>query len=284
MSTSNAHQQSLVDVGSETYPPMLKKGSYIPWASRFRHYLNQKRDTRKFLNNSVDDGPYVFKMIQPNENEDPRPETEDDLTGDALKQYEADIKAINLILISIPNDIYNLETRFNNMFDQSTAEPGESLVLVYNCFAQLMNDLKRNKINLPTQYEKIAIASRVKKLEKTHDPFALVANTSSSRSLPTYYVTHPPSMVDYDDEYQGETFQNDSEYSLTSAMMLLARAITQRYSTLINNQIRSSSNTRNQAVVQDDKVNIQSNNVRNDGRSARRLSIVQEDTAGGSNV
>ncbi|GKE01110.1 hypothetical protein Tco_1389093 [Tanacetum coccineum] len=27
--------------------------------------------------------------------------------GDALKQYEADIKAMNLILISIPNDIYN---------------------------------------------------------------------------------------------------------------------------------------------------------------------------------
>ncbi|GJS29157.1 hypothetical protein Tco_0489777 [Tanacetum coccineum] len=36
-----------------------------------------------------------------------RPETEDDFMGDDLKQYEADIDAMNLILISIPNDIYN---------------------------------------------------------------------------------------------------------------------------------------------------------------------------------
>ncbi|GKD86120.1 hypothetical protein Tco_1357274 [Tanacetum coccineum] len=110
--------------------------------------------------------------IKPNENEDPRPETEDDLTGDALKHYEADIEAMNLILISIRNDIYNSvdachttqemclrverqmqgtaltvvdrETRFNNEFDHFTAEPGESLMSVYK------NDLKRNKIDLPT--------------------------------------------------------------------------------------------------------------------------------------
>ncbi|GKD71116.1 hypothetical protein Tco_1325206, partial [Tanacetum coccineum] len=43
MSTSSAHQQSLADVGSETHPPMLERGSYISWASRFRRYLNRKR-------------------------------------------------------------------------------------------------------------------------------------------------------------------------------------------------------------------------------------------------
>ncbi|GKF91867.1 hypothetical protein Tco_0275568, partial [Tanacetum coccineum] len=107
MSTSSAHQQSLADAGSETRPPMLERGSYIPWASRFRRYLNRKRETRKFLNHSIDVGPYEFKMIQPDTNQDPRLETEDDLTGDDLKQYEADIEAMNLILISIPNDIYN---------------------------------------------------------------------------------------------------------------------------------------------------------------------------------
>ncbi|GJS04035.1 retrovirus-related pol polyprotein from transposon TNT 1-94 [Tanacetum coccineum] len=313
MLTSNTHQKSLADAGSETRPPMLERGSYIPWASRFRRYLNRKRETRKFLNNSIDNGPYVFKTIKPNENEDPRPKTEDDLTGDALKQFKADIEAMNLILISIRNDIYNSvdacqttqemwlrverlmqgtaltvvdrETRFNNEFDHFTAEPGESLVSVYNHFAQLMNDLKRNKIDLPTQYEKIVIASRVKKLEKTHDPLALVAHTSSSRSSHVYYATHPSSVVDYDDEYQGKTFQNDPEDSLTSAMMLLARAITtQRYSTLTNNRLRSSSNTRNQAVVQADRVNFQSKNVGNDGRIARRSYNVQEETAEGSNV
>ncbi|GKD81559.1 hypothetical protein Tco_1348398 [Tanacetum coccineum] len=51
--------------------------------------------------------------------------------------------------------------------------------------------------------QKIVIASRVKKLEKTHDPLALFAHTSSSsRSPPAYYVTHPPYVVDYDDEWK----------------------------------------------------------------------------------
>ncbi|GJX89871.1 hypothetical protein Tco_0343197 [Tanacetum coccineum] len=60
--------------------------------SRFRRHLNRKRETRKFLNNSIDIGLYVFKEIKPIENEDPRPETKDDLTGDNLKQFEADTK------------------------------------------------------------------------------------------------------------------------------------------------------------------------------------------------
>ncbi|GKA92483.1 hypothetical protein Tco_0814408 [Tanacetum coccineum] len=48
---------------------------------------------------------------------------------------------------------------------------------------------------------------------------------------------------------------------LTTAMMLSPRAITQRYSTPTNNRLRTSSNTRNQAVIQDCRVDIQSKNV-----------------------
>ncbi|GKE13096.1 hypothetical protein Tco_1416647, partial [Tanacetum coccineum] len=61
------------------------------------------------------------------------------------------------------------------------------------------------------QYEKLVIASRAKKAANTHDPLALVAHTSSSssQSPPPYYLTHPPSMVDYDDDYQREIFGDD---------------------------------------------------------------------------
>ncbi|GKE53499.1 hypothetical protein Tco_1488655 [Tanacetum coccineum] len=37
------------DAESETRPPMLERGSYIPWESRFIRYLNLERETRKFL-------------------------------------------------------------------------------------------------------------------------------------------------------------------------------------------------------------------------------------------
>nr|GEX13768.1 hypothetical protein [Tanacetum cinerariifolium] len=152
----------------------------------------------------------------------------------------------------------DMETRYNNEFDQFVAKPGEALKLVN--------------------------ASRAKKLENSHDPLTLVEHTgSSSRNPSPYYVTHPSSVVDYVEDYQEDTFQNNSEDPLTSTMMLLSRAITQRYSNPTNNHLRTFSNTRNQAIVQADRVNIQSKNSSNDGRNTRR-SYVQEEIIEGNNV
>ncbi|GJV79188.1 copia protein [Tanacetum coccineum] len=292
-------------------------------------------------------------MFIPNNSTVPKLQTVEDLQGDALLHYDAEMDLMNLILLSIPNDIYNSmdactsakdmwkrverlmrgtiqnkvdrETRFTNEFDQFVAEPGEALVSVYNRFAQLMNDLERNDMHFPIvtintkflnslqpewlkyvtqvrlakrltvdtfddlfdylqQFEKLVNVSRAKKLEKSHDPLALVAHTgSSSRNTSSYYVTHPTSVVDYEDEYQQDDVHTNSEDPLASAMLLLARAITQNFSTLTNNHLRTSSNTRNQAIIQGDRVNIQSRNSGNAGRNNRRA-YVQEEIVEGSNA
>ncbi|GJW31551.1 hypothetical protein Tco_0051583 [Tanacetum coccineum] len=71
------------------------------------------------------------------------------------------------------------------------------------------------------QFEKLVNASRAKKLEKSHDSLQLVAHTgSSSKTTTPYYITHPSSVVDYDDDYQGDAVQNNSDDPLTSAMIL----------------------------------------------------------------
>ncbi|GKA33435.1 hypothetical protein Tco_0719864 [Tanacetum coccineum] len=138
MSTSKTYQQSLADAGSETRPPMLERGSYIPWASRFRRYINRKRENRKWLNKALDEGPYQFEMFIPNNSTVLKLQTTEDLQGDALLHYDAEMELMNLILLSIPNDIYN------------------------------------------SQLEKLVNVSRAKKLEKSHDPLALVAHTAPS--------------------------------------------------------------------------------------------------------
>nr|GEW51685.1 hypothetical protein [Tanacetum cinerariifolium] len=61
-------------------------------------------------------------------------------------------------------------------------------------------------------------------------------------------------------------------------MMFFPCEIAQRYSPPTNNRFRSSLNTRNQAVVQADRLNIQSINVRNGGRISRRSSNTQEES------
>nr|GEZ93885.1 hypothetical protein [Tanacetum cinerariifolium] len=101
------HQQSLADAGSETCSPMLERGSYVPWSSRFMRFIEQKRDTRMFLKRSISEGPCEMKMIPSTDTAVERPHKENDLTGDDLKQYKADIKEMNLILLTILNDIYN---------------------------------------------------------------------------------------------------------------------------------------------------------------------------------
>ncbi|GJT51971.1 retrovirus-related pol polyprotein from transposon TNT 1-94 [Tanacetum coccineum] len=261
MSTSKTYQQSLADAGSET------------------------RGKQSGVTEALDE-------------------------GDALLYYDVEMELMNMILLSIPNDIYNFvdactsakdmwkrverlmrgtiqnkvdrETRFTNEFDQFVAEPGEALVSVYNRFAQLMNDLERN--HTKSQSLLFWILPRAKKLEKSHDPLALVAHTgSSSRNTSSYYVTHPTSVVDYEDEYQQDDVHTNSEDPLASAMLLLARAITQNFSTPTNNRLRTSSNTRNQAIIQGDRVNIQSRNSGNTGRNNRRA-YVQEEIVEGSNA
>ncbi|GJX00189.1 retrovirus-related pol polyprotein from transposon TNT 1-94 [Tanacetum coccineum] len=120
------------------------------------------------------------------------------------------------------------------------------------------------------QFEPHVQASKSKKVAKNHDPLAILAhsNASSSQSHANssyspqpYYVTHPSSVADYEDENQVELQGDSQEDKLTTAMMLLARAITQKFSTPTNNRLRTSSNTRNQAVIQDGIGNDKSNQI-----------------------
>ncbi|GKF87704.1 hypothetical protein Tco_0258581, partial [Tanacetum coccineum] len=129
---------------------------------------------------------------------------------------------------------------------------------------------------------------------KNHDPLALLAHSNASLSQShaksyyssqPYYVTHPSS-VDYEDEYQWELQGDSQEDKLTTAMMLLARSITQKFYIPTNNHLRTSSNTRNQAVVQDGRVDIQTKNAGyggNGNRNAWRQNRNQAFNAGNGN-
>ncbi|GJV94225.1 hypothetical protein Tco_1542038 [Tanacetum coccineum] len=145
------------------------------------------------------------------------------------------------------------------------------------------------------QFEPHVLASKARKAAKNHDPLALLAhsNASSSQSHPSYshspqpyYVTHPSLVVDYEEDYQGKLQGDSQEDKRTTVMMLLARAITQKFSTPTNNRLRTSSNTRNQAVIQDGRVDIQTKNAgygENGNRNAGRQNRNQVFNAGNGN-
>ncbi|GJV63905.1 integrase, catalytic region, zinc finger, CCHC-type containing protein [Tanacetum coccineum] len=233
MSTSKTYQQSIADAGSKNRPPMLERGSYIPCASRFRRYLNRKRDNRKWLLKALDEGPYGFKNFVLEGSTIPRLQTAEDLEGDDLLLHDAEMEVMNMILLSIPNEIYN-------SVDACTS---------------------------------------------AKDMWKRVAKhgSSSRQSISYYVVTSYCLWLIMMMSYQQDDVHNNSEDPLVSAMLLLAKAITQNFSNPTNNRLRASSNTRNQAIIQGDRVNIQSRNSGNTGRNNRRA-YVQEEVVEGMNA
>ncbi|GJW20889.1 hypothetical protein Tco_0031511 [Tanacetum coccineum] len=76
------------------------------------------------------------------------------------------------------------------------------------------------------------------------------SSSSYSHSPQPYYVTHPSSVVDYEEDYQGELQWDSQEDKLTTAMMLLAQAITQKFSIPTNNHLRYGRNGNRNARIQ----------------------------------
>ncbi|GJR55793.1 integrase, catalytic region, zinc finger, CCHC-type containing protein [Tanacetum coccineum] len=196
-------------------------------------------------------------MFIPNNSTVPKLQTAEYLQGDALLYYDVEMELMNLIFISIPNDIYNFvdactsakdmwkrverlmrgtiqnkvdrATRFKTKFDSVCAKPGS--------FCDYQHQ----------QFEKLVNVSRAKKLEKSHDPLALVAHTgSSSRNTSSYYVTYLTSVVDYEDEYQQDDVHTNSEDHLRSVMLNSGNAGRNNRRAYVQEEIVEGSNAPNE--------------------------------------
>nr|GEV19867.1 hypothetical protein [Tanacetum cinerariifolium] len=160
-------QQDIYAAGSENRPPMLNKDNYVPWSSRIIIYA-RSRPNGKMIVDSIENGPYVRRMIAtPGEPDLP------ELTENDIKRMDADDQAIQTILLGLPEDVYadvdSCETakeiwervrqmmkgsdigeqekkpKLFNEWEKFTATDGESIESYYHRFMQLMNNLKRNK-------------------------------------------------------------------------------------------------------------------------------------------
>ncbi|GJZ57480.1 putative ribonuclease H-like domain-containing protein [Tanacetum coccineum] len=232
---------------------------------------------------SIEKGPYERPLVtDPDDDKVQILEPLSKMTESNKKQYIADVKVMNYLLQAIPNDIYNLvdacknakeiwerikrlmlgsdvtnhvrHLRLIDEVDKFAAKEGESLESVYERLTTLVNIMDRNNVrsipvSINTKFLNCLQPEWSKYVTMSH------ANPSSSHSPQPYYVTHPSSVIDYEEYYQGELQGDSQEDKLTTAMMLLARAITQNFSTPTNNRLRTSSNTRNQAVIQDGRQN-----------------------------
>ncbi|GKC27845.1 retrovirus-related pol polyprotein from transposon TNT 1-94 [Tanacetum coccineum] len=213
--------------------------------------------------------------------------------GESLESvYE---RLTTLVNIMDRNNVRHIPVSINTKF-LNCLQPEWSKYVTMVCHNQTGDTVSCDVLyDSLVQFEPHVLASKAKKAAKNHDPLALIAHSNasssqshahSSSSPQPYYVTHPSLVVDYENEYQGELQEDSKKDKLTTAMMLLARAIAQKFSTPTNNCLRTSSNIRNQAVIQDGRVDIQTKNAGyggNGNKNAGRQSRNQTFNAGFGN-
>ncbi|GJQ94903.1 integrase, catalytic region, zinc finger, CCHC-type containing protein [Tanacetum coccineum] len=222
---------------------MLEKHLYDSWKSRMELYMMNRPHGRMILA-SVEKGPLVWPSI-----------TEDGVTR--LKEYveltpaeaiqaDCDIKAINIILQGLPTEIYarwesnigERECKLYDEFDKFTYKKGETLHEYYLRFTLLLNDMNIYKMPLE-QFQ---------------------VNTKFLNTLPDEWskFVQQPEFSQPDSGLVVPVFQkgDDPIDAINHMMSFLTVVVTSRYPTT-NNQLRTSSNPRQQATIYDGKVTVQ---------------------------
>ncbi|GKA36037.1 hypothetical protein Tco_0722528 [Tanacetum coccineum] len=242
----------MIVAGADNRPPMLDKPQYESWKSRMKLYI-QGKDHGRIILNLVENGPLVWPTVE-QEDGNVRLKTYEELSDKEKLQADCDLKATNIVLQGLPPDVYALvnhhkiakdiwdrvkllmqgtslsrqerECKLYDEFDKLSHVKGETLYQYYLWFAQLINDM--NIIQMTMQPVQV--------------------NTKFLNSLPQ----------EWDSGLAVPTFLpgDDPIACMNKEMAFLSAVFSPRFPST-NNQLRSSSNLRDQATVQDGRVTVQ---------------------------
>ncbi|GJY22289.1 hypothetical protein Tco_0394855 [Tanacetum coccineum] len=261
--------------GADNRPPMLEKNMYDSWKSRMELYMLNRQHGRMILE-SVENGPLIWPSIE--ENGVTRPKRYSELSPTEAIQADCDIKATNIILQGLPPEVYALvsnhkvakelweriqllmqgtsltkqerECKLYDEFDKFAYKKGETLRDFYLRFSLLLNDmniynmkLEQFQVNtkflntLPPEWSKFV--TDVKLVRDLH--------TTNVDQLHAYLGQH---------EYHANEKGDDPIDAINHMISFLTAFVTSRYPTT-NNQLKNSSNPRQQTTINNGKVTLQ---------------------------
>ncbi|GJX07290.1 copia protein [Tanacetum coccineum] len=230
------------------------------------------RQQGRLILESVENGPLIWPTIE--ENGVTRPKKYSKLSATEAIQADCDVKETNIILQGLPPEVYALVS--NHRIAKEVWERIQ-LLMQGTSLTKQERELNTNFLNtLPPEWSKFVTdvklvqdlhttnidqlhaylgkhefhANEVRLMhERNSDPLALVATHQMTQSP---YPTHQHS-------YQNSQFQphgDDPIDAINHMMSFLTAVVTSRYPTT-NNQLRNSSNPRQQATLNDGRVTLQ---------------------------
>ncbi|GJV75942.1 retrovirus-related pol polyprotein from transposon TNT 1-94 [Tanacetum coccineum] len=151
-----------------------------------------------------------------------------------------------------------------NKWERFTSTDGESIESYYHRFSNLMNDFKRNKHfpkkiasnlkflnNLQPEWSRHEVDDlRAKRLAKTHDSLALMANSNNPFNYPVFHQDQPSPSTYMQQPMPNPEDITDPTTTMNMALVLMAKAFKLNYSTPTNNNQRISSNLCNRQIAQ----------------------------------
>ncbi|GJZ79239.1 hypothetical protein Tco_0644076 [Tanacetum coccineum] len=178
---------NIMAAGSKDRPPMLGPGRYSQWRSRFLRYIDTKANG-EYLRKCIFDGPYKLTSVvieavaatvnAPAVPEHDEAETVHNMSEENKLYFKAEKEAIFFLLTGIGDEIYstvdacntanemwiaierlqqgeslNVQDVKTNLFwefGKFTSRDGESMESYYSRFYKLMNELKRNNLQVTT--------------------------------------------------------------------------------------------------------------------------------------
>ncbi|GKB42996.1 hypothetical protein Tco_0887938 [Tanacetum coccineum] len=280
--------------GADNRPPMLEKDMYDSWKSIMELYMMNRQHGRMILE-SIENAPLIWPSIE--ENRVTRPKKYSELSATEVIQADCDVKATNIILQGLPPEVYALvsnhkvakelweriqllmqgtsltkqerECKLYDEFDKFSYRKGETLRDFYLRFSLLLNDmniynmkLEQFQVNtkflntLPPEWSKFV--TDVKLVRDLH--------TTNINQLHAYLGQHEfhANEVFHHNAYSSPSSIPQIEYASTVNQqqhqpefpLLDLAVVTSRYLTT-NNQLRNSSNPRQQATINDGRITLQ---------------------------
>nr|GEV27893.1 retrovirus-related Pol polyprotein from transposon TNT 1-94 [Tanacetum cinerariifolium] len=219
---------------------MLEKSMYDLWASRIRLFIKGKKNGRMMLN-SIDEGPLVHPTVV-GENGQTRPKKYSKLTKAQQLQDDCDVQATNMILYSLPPDVYALVNHQEAAKDIWDRSPQPSVPSMHPPPSSIHTNLCITYSSSTTSHSSqstITIISPQPFITPsvTQQPQVEFPQLDSGLAVPTFQ--------------QGENLIE----CINKAMAFLS-VVASRFPPS-NNQLRTSSNPKNQANIQDERVTIQ---------------------------
>ncbi|GJY33611.1 integrase, catalytic region, zinc finger, CCHC-type containing protein [Tanacetum coccineum] len=248
---------------------------YDSWKNRMELYMMNRQHGRMILE-SVENGPLIWPTIK--ENGVTRPKKCSELSATEAIQADCDVKATNIILQGLPpewskfvTDVKLVQDLYTTNIDQLHAYLGQHEFHANE--VRLMHERNSDPLALVASHQMTQFTLSVSN-NQSSTPLSITYPSNDYQSSVHHHVYSPPSSIpqleyaptvnqqpefpQLDSGLIVSVFQkgDDPIDAINHMMSFLTAVVTSRYPTT-NNQLRNSSNPRQQATINDGRVTLQ---------------------------